>query len=136
MNTIGMVCAVTTFLGVWLGHVAVRWIEPRAVSIRLPAVGFAVCGLILEISALVSSTPAISAALGILGMTTLWDAVEINRQQKRVITGRAPANPANPRHARILSEHPAATMMRWLEREPLGRPLSTEEISAILEAAR
>ena len=46
-------------------------------------------------------------ATGILGVTLLWDSFEFWRQQKRVIKGHAPANPDNPRHARILAENPS-----------------------------
>ncbi len=42
--------------------------------------------------------------LGILGVTVLWDAVELFRQQNRVRRGHAPANPHNPRHRRFLEE--------------------------------
>jgi len=41
----------------------------------------------------------VSTILGILGITLLWDALELVRQAQRVKIGRAPANPANPRHA-------------------------------------
>lgn len=136
MNPLGLVCALTAFLNIWLGHVAVRHIEARAVSLKLPAVGFALAGLILECGALLTSSAALSAVLGISGVLALWDAFEFTRQQKRVMRGHAPANPSNPRHQRILAGHPAASTIHWLKREPLGRPLSAEEISAIRQAAR
>jgi hypothetical protein len=52
-----------------------------------------------------------------------WDAIEVYRQQWRVIHGHAPANPANPRHAAYL----AAGMGRRddpLKREPSGQPVN------------
>jgi hypothetical protein len=47
------------------------------------------------------------AVLGILGITLLWDALEMTRQQRRICKGHAHANPDNPRHARILEQYPA-----------------------------
>ena len=49
----------------------------------------------LGLSLLVTSNPA-SAALGIVRMTTLWDAVEFVRQEERIRPGHAPANPDRP----------------------------------------
>jgi hypothetical protein len=49
----------------------------------------------LGLSLLVTSNLA-SAALGILGMTTLWDAVEFARQEERIRRGHAPASPDRP----------------------------------------
>jgi hypothetical protein len=37
-----------------------------------------------------------SAVIGIVGMTTLWDGLEIFRQEKRIIKGHAPENPKRP----------------------------------------
>ena len=54
----------------------------------------------------------------ILGITLLWDALEFTRQQKRVKKGHAPANPHNPRHAKILAEHPTATTLDLLKHLP------------------
>ena len=135
MNTLGLVCAVTTFFCIWFGHLAVRFIEARSASIRIPAAAFVLLGLGLESGALLSNSPALSAALGIAGLLSLWDALELFRQERRVIKGHAPANPRNPRHQRILAQHPAASSIHWLKREPLGRPLTAEEIQAIREAA-
>jgi len=57
--------------------------------------------------------------LGILGITLLWDAFEIYRQQNRVKHGHAPANPNNPRHARFLADpHFHATTEDLLKCEP------------------
>jgi hypothetical protein len=135
MNLIGVVCALSAFLNIWFGHVAVRFLEARAVSIKLPAAIFALIGLVLEIGALFSRSQLLAAALGISGVIMLWDAFEFVRQQRRVIKGHAPANPKNPRHRRILAEHASASTIEWLKREPLGRSLSNEELSALRENA-
>jgi hypothetical protein len=73
----------------------------------------------------------LSATTGILGFTFLWDALELTRQQNRIKKGHAPANPDNPRHARILQEHASATTVDLLKRDPLGKPVSPNE-AAIL----
>jgi len=69
----------------------------------------------------------LSTIFGILGITLLFDALEFTRQQKRVKKGHAPANPNNPRHAKILAEHSSATTFDLLKREPIGHVISTDE---------
>lgn len=123
----GIIAACGTFLGIWLGHVAVRKIEFIAPNIWLPSLVAVLCGLSLEVFALASQQDDLSAFLGILGVTLLWDGFEFWRQQRRVIKGWAPANPANPRHARILAQYPAATTLNLLDRDPVGRPVSPDE---------
>jgi hypothetical protein len=69
----------------------------------------------------------LQTALGIFGITLLWDALEFTRQQKRIIKGHAPANPNNPRHAKILAEYKSATTHDLLNRDPIGRVVSADE---------
>ena len=133
LNFTGPAAALATFLGVWFGHVAVRKIEYRTADLRLPTLAFLLAGILLEFGSLMATNRTASAVLGIWGITTLWDTLELNRQQKRVHSGHAPANPDNPRHARILAEHPQATTIDWLDRDPLERPLTPAEIEAIRE---
>ena len=135
LNTIGLVAALATFFGIWFGHVAVRKIEFVAPNIWLPTIGALLIGLGLEATAALSTDLRWSAFFGILGITFLWDALEFTRQQKRVKVGHAPANPDNPRHARILAEHPEATTIDWLDRSPEGRQIPPEEMNAIQEGA-
>ncbi len=120
MNLIGLEAAAVTFFSVWFGHVAVRKIEFISSSIQLPAGLFAAAGLVCEWVSLSSSNLSASAAFGILGITLLWDALEFTRQEGRVRQGHVPANPLNPRHARILKEYPTATVLNLLGRDPLG----------------
>jgi len=136
MNLLGLVCALTTFFNIWLGHVAVRHIEARVISIKLPSACFAISGLILEGGALLSSSAILSAVLGVSGLLVLWDALELHRQQRRVIKGHAPANPDNPRHRHILEEHPTANTIHWLKREPQGHPISPEELNNLRRATQ
>jgi hypothetical protein len=118
LNFTGLAAALAAFLGIWWGHVAVRKIEARAADIR-PAMALAILlGLGLWAGALLTESMPLSAALGILGVTLLWDGYEFRRQEKRVKTGHAPANPNNPRHARILAAYPSATTIDLLNRDP------------------
>jgi hypothetical protein len=48
-----------------------------------------------------------------------------------VAKGHAPANPANPRHARLLAAG-GATTVDWLARHPVGRAVGREEALALL----
>lgn len=120
LNLLGPVAALTAFLSIWFGHVAVRKVEFISPAIWLPASAFAVAGLAIELFSLKTSHFLLSTAFGILGITLLFDAFEFTRQQKRIIKGHAPANPNNPRHAKILREYASATTLNQLEREPTG----------------
>ena len=126
LNVLGLVTALATFLGIWWGHVGVRLIERRAVRLWKPIVGALTLGLGLEAIALMTTSRPLSAAAGILGVTLLWDAFEFVRQEKRIRKGHAPANPENPRHARILAEYPSATTLDLLDRDPVGQPVVLE----------
>ena len=123
LNWIGLVAAVAAFFSIWFGHVGVRKIEAASPTIWLPTLIALALGLIMEASALIIENLYISAALGIVGITVLWDALEFTRQHNRVKHGHAPANPNNPRHARLLSESKSATMTDWLKRDPIGHPV-------------
>ena len=124
INLLGPVAALTAFLSVWFGHVAVRKIEFHSRTIGLPAAAFAIAGLAIEFFSLKTSSFLLSTALGILGITLLFDAFEFIRQQKRIIKGHAPANPNNPRHARFMREYTSATDLDLLKRDPIGKPVS------------
>ena len=136
MNWIGLVAAVTAFLSIWFGHVAVRKIEFIAPMIWLPTFIFAALGLFTEYLSLITDNLSLKTALGITGITLLWGALEFTRQQKRIIKGHAPANPNNPRHAKILSEHSSATTLNLLKREPLGRTVSHDEAVKLIHHKR
>jgi hypothetical protein len=124
MNWIGLVAALTAFFSIWFGHVAVRKVEFFSPTIWVPITIFAAIGLVVEVLSLSMVNRPWSVALGILGITLLFDALEFTRQQRRVKKGHAPANPSNPRHAKILVEHYPATTLDLLKHEPTGRPIS------------
>ncbi len=134
INTLGLTAAITAFLTIWIGHVAVRKVEAEARDIRLPMFIAIALGLITEYCSLITDREAwsLKTALGILGITLLWDAFELYRQQNRIKHGHAPANPNNPRHAKILAEYPTATTLDLLKRDPIGRPVSPEEAPKLI----
>ena len=132
MNFIGLTAALTAFFSIWFGHVAVRKIESVSPTIWLPTVIFSSLGLIVEILSLSVVNRLWSIAFGILGITLLFDALELTRQQNRVKKGHAPANPNNPRHAKILSEHSSATTLDLLKRDPIGHVISSEESTHLI----
>jgi hypothetical protein len=127
MNFIGLVAAMATFFSIWFGHVAVRKIEFISPTIWLPTVVFAIAGITLEWFSLSTSNFLLSAAFGIIGITLLWDALEFTRQQNRIKKGHSPANPENPRHARLMRDHASATHLDLLKRDPIGKPVSHNE---------
>ena len=90
----GLVLAVLTTGTIGLGHVAVRKLNYRFGTKPTPI--FLVLGLLLLGLSLLARDNLTSAALGIVGMTTLWDAVELIRQEERIRRGHAPANPNRP----------------------------------------
>jgi hypothetical protein len=132
-NYLGIVTAIAAFSGVWIGHVAVRRIEFNSRNLLPPILIALGLGLSAEIFSLLTENVAVSAALGILGITLLWDSFEFIRQERRILKGHAPANPNNPRHVRILLESPAATTLDWLKRDPRGRRYNAEELKEIAE---
>ena len=95
-NWMGLGTAAATFFGIWMGHVGVRKIEAASPSLWIHALGALGLGAALEVGALLSTSLYLSGALGIVGMTFLWDALEFRRQHMRVRSGHAPANPRNP----------------------------------------
>lgn len=126
-NFIGLVAAASTFFGVWFGHVAVRKIESISPTVWVPTLAFMSGGIALEWVSLSTFNLPLSTACGILGFTFLWDALEFTRQQNRIKKGHAPANPDNPRHARLMREHLSATTLDLLKRDPIGKPVSHPE---------
>ena len=134
LNVVGIVVAASTFFGVWFGHVAVRKIESVSTTIWLPTVSFAVVGITFDLFSVFTSHFLLSTASGILGFTFLWDALEFTRQQNRIKKGHAPANPNNPRHARLMREHSTVITIDLLKRDPIGKPVSqTEAVQLVAE---
>ena len=134
LNCTGLAAAAATFFGVWLGHVSVRKIEREVEHIWIPSTLAVLSGIGLEIASFLTPNLILSTICGIVGVTLLWDALELAvRQPKRVKEGYAPANPHNPRHAKILAMHPQATTFDWLARDPRGTPYTVAELEALKE---
>lgn len=119
----GFWMALATFLGIWWGHVGVRWLERSSARIGPPALALAAAGVGLNLYALFSPSLTVAGVCSIIGITLLWDAYELYRQERRIRKGHAPANPANPRHAAMLAAGGRATTSDLLDREPTGRPV-------------
>jgi uncharacterized membrane protein YfcA len=132
INLTGLAAALATFLGIWWGHVAVRVLEARLADIRSAMIIAVLLGMGMWTGALLTDWMPLSAALAIFGVTLLWDGCEFYRQEKRVKIGHAPANPANPRHARILAAYPCATTLDLLGRDPVGRTVDSEEAARLV----
>jgi hypothetical protein len=134
LNWLGLASAFATFFGVWIGHVSVRKIEREVVRIWIPSTLALITGIGFEIASFLTLSLILSAICGILGVTLLWDALELAvRQPNRIKEGHAPANPNNPRHAQILKDYSSATTIDWLARDPRGRPYSSEELTSMRE---
>lgn len=134
INWLGLASASATFLGVWIGHVSVRKIEREVERIWIPSTVVLLFGLELLLASFLTSNLILATICGILGVTLLWDALELAvRQPNRIKHGHAPANPNNPRHAKILAAYPNATTVDWLDRDPRGFPYTKEEIASIKE---
>jgi hypothetical protein len=121
MNTIGITMAFITFFGIWSGHVAVRRLEYRLRNLWPTSILLALIGLALLFVSTRINLPMLSGSLGLAGLMLVIDAIELIHQEVRVKKGRAPANPTNPRHARILREYPEATI-----RNPLAEPIPSD----------
>jgi hypothetical protein len=93
----GPVLALVTFLTIWWGHVLVRIVHYYFGTRPAPLV------MLLGLVALLISTQTplelLSAGLGIVGLTLVWDAFELHRQEARVRQGHAPLNPRVHRKA-------------------------------------
>jgi hypothetical protein len=136
INFVGLACALATFFGIWWGHVSVRKIEREVVNLWIPTVIALLLGFAMLTASFLTTNMALSAASGILAVTLFWDALEIAiRQPRRIVRGEAPANPHNPRHAKILAQYPEAITIDLLERDPIGRAYTAQEIIAMKERA-
>lgn len=136
LNYLGLVSALVAFLSIWWGHVGVRKIESASEKLWPPILGAILLGIVLEVIAAQTGNAYLSAGSGIVGIVFLWDAFEFYRQQKRVKKGHVPANPNNPRHARILAEYLEATTFDWLNRNPRGQAYTADELEVMKDASK
>ncbi|MCE1255136.1 MAG: DUF4491 family protein [Anaerolineae bacterium] len=90
----GLILAGLTFFTIGIGHVLVRKLNYDYGTRPAPVI--LVLGALFIGGSLFSQDNLLSAALGILGLTTLWDGYEFYRQEERIRKGHAPANPNRP----------------------------------------
>jgi hypothetical protein len=131
VNPLGLIAAFTAFFSIWFGHVAVRKIESISRTIWIPSTIFAILGLSCEWLSVKAPSLQIATVFGILGITLFFDSFELTRQQRRIIRGHAPANPDNPRHAKVLREYPSATTLDFLKRDPSSFLISVSDSAEI-----
>lgn len=93
----GPLLAFVTFLTIWWGHVLVRVVHYYLGTKPAPAIFLG--GLLLLLWTTQTDNNLLSAALGIVGLTLVWDAFELHRQELRVRQGHAPLNPRVHRKA-------------------------------------
>lgn len=87
----GLALAVVTFVTIWWGHMMVRIVHYNF-GTKPAALIFGI-GLLLVLVSTQTSSDVVSTSLGIVGLTLLWDAFELHRQEARVRAGHAPLNP-------------------------------------------
>jgi hypothetical protein len=91
LQVAGPVLAVVTFLTIWWGHVLVRITHYYYGTKPGPVIFLG--GLLLLLGSTQTGSDLLSASLGIVGLTLVWDAFELHRQELRVRQGHAPLNP-------------------------------------------
>jgi hypothetical protein len=91
LQFVGPILALVTFLTIWWGHVLVRITHYYLGTKPAPAIFLG--GLLLLLASTQASSDLLSATLGIVGLTLVWDAFELHRQELRVRVGHAPLNP-------------------------------------------
>lgn len=90
-NYVGPILAFTVFATIGIGHVLVRYLNYHF-GIK-PGVYLFVIGLGFLVFSVFIQSDLWSSVIGIIGMTVVWDGIEIYRQEKRVLKGYAPKNP-------------------------------------------
>lgn len=119
----GFWMALATFVSIWWGHVGVRWLEAHSSNIWPPTIALLLGGIGLNVFSLFAPNLIVSGVSSIIGITLMWDALEMWRQSQRIVKHHAPANPNNPRHAALLAQGKATTEDQ-LDREPQGFPIA------------
>ena len=93
-NYVGPILMLVVFITIGIGHISVRYLNYHygtKPGIPLLALGFGLLAYTLYIP-----SDLWSSVVGIIGMTVVWDGVEIFKQEKRIIKGHAPENPKRP----------------------------------------
>lgn len=79
---IGVILASLTMGTIAFGHVFVKRIHARFGT--RPGIPLLILGILVLLSSTISVHDTVSAILGVLGLTTFWDGVEVFQQERRV----------------------------------------------------
>ncbi|MBN2341584.1 MAG: DUF4491 family protein [Deltaproteobacteria bacterium] len=90
----GLVFAAATVVTIASGHHLVRKVNYHFGT--WPAIPLFVIGAAVFAASFLVSSDIVSGLLGIVGLTTLVDGVEVIKQEKRIARGHAPMNPNRP----------------------------------------
>ena len=90
----GTVFAVTTVVTIAAGHHLVRKLNYHLGT--WPAIPLFVLGAAVFGASFTISSDILSGVLGIVGLTTVVDGLEVIKQEKRIARGFAPMNPKRP----------------------------------------
>jgi len=93
----GVVLAGVTFPTIWWCHVLVRIVHYYMGTRLAPALFLA--GMLALLATTQTTNDLLAAVGGIVGLTLMWDAFELHRQELRVRQGHAPLNPRVHRQA-------------------------------------
>ncbi len=114
LQWVGPVFAVVTFLTIWWGHILVRIVHYYLGTKPAPAIFLG--GLLLLLGSTQTANQLLGGICGIVGLTLLWDAFELFRQEARVRQGHAPLNPrvhkvaAGLAATKLAEEHPESDL--------------------------
>jgi hypothetical protein len=82
LEWISVILASLTVGTIAFGHVFVKRMHTRFGT--RPAVPLLILGILVLASSTISNSDSVSAVVGILGVTTFWDGIEVFQQEKRV----------------------------------------------------
>lgn len=82
LEWIGIILAALVVGTIAFGHAFVKRIHAQFGT--RPAVPLMVLGILILAASITSKSDPVSAVLGIIGVTTFWDGIEVIQQKKRV----------------------------------------------------
>lgn len=91
VNFSGFFIGASIVITIFAGHHLVRWANYHFGTV--PALFLFPLGIFISAISLLVSSELLSAILGIAGITTVVDAIEILKQEKRIARGHAKMNP-------------------------------------------
>ena len=90
----GPIFAVTTVVTIAVGHHLVRKLNYHLGT--RPAIPLFILGAAIFACSFIVESNIGSGVLGIVGLTTIVDGIEVIKQEKRIARGHAPMNPKRP----------------------------------------